>query len=55
VLALSAASFIYIAVSDLIPRLHRTLSVKESLRDGVTCPDSSDQELLERSGFVVLA
>ena len=22
---------------------------------GVTCPDSSDQELLERSGFVVLA
>ncbi|MBL8470001.1 ZIP family metal transporter [Methyloversatilis discipulorum] len=35
VLALSAASFIYIAVSDLMPRLHRTLSVKESLRDGL--------------------
>lgn len=35
VLALSAASFIYIAVSDLMPRLHRTLSVKASLRDGV--------------------
>ncbi|WP_018412132.1 ZIP family metal transporter [Methyloversatilis thermotolerans] len=34
--ALSAsATFIYIAVSDLMPRLHRTLSVKESLRDGV--------------------
>lgn len=35
VLALSAASFIYIAVSDLMPRLHRTLALRDSLRDGV--------------------
>jgi zinc and cadmium transporter len=32
VLALSAASFIYIATADLIPNLHRRISLQNSMR-----------------------
>ena len=32
ILAISAASFIYIAVADLIPGLHKRSQVKESLQ-----------------------
>ncbi len=31
VLAVSAASFIYIALADLIPGLHRTIEMKDSI------------------------
>lgn len=35
ILALSAASFIYIAVADLVPSLHRHTGLKSSLRQVV--------------------